>query len=182
MPLEANEVERLDHSRRPTELYEIHGRAIFSYLRVQGLSSEDAEDLLIEIFLAAIERDNLSTFSHGEQLAWLRRVAHNKLLNTYRHARRHPQVPLDSIGELHLEVGPEQLTLLREERSQLRAHIQGLPVLQQQILQLRYGDGLSHAAIAILLNMREAAVRKLLSRTILSLRRTYQQTEGKNTC
>jgi RNA polymerase sigma factor (sigma-70 family) len=181
--LGVNNADRPDHDQRPTELYETYGRALFGYLRLHGLSLEDAEDLLVEIFLAAMERDNLSTFSPGEQLAWLRRVAHNKLLNTYRHARRHPQVSLDSIVETHFEEkGPEQLALQHEEYSQLRAHIQRLPALQQRILQLRYGDGLSYSAIAILLKKREGAVRKLLSRTILFLRRTYQQTEGENTC
>ena len=183
MQLETNGVEQLDRDHRPTELYETHGRAISSYLRVHGLSLEDTEDLLVEIFLAAMERDDLSTFSPGEQLAWLRRVARNKLANTYRHTQRHPQVPLDSLEESYVETeGPEQLVLRQEEHSQLRTHLQRLPALQQRVLQLRYGNGLSHAEIAILLNKREGAVRQILSRTIHFLRRIYQQTEGESTC
>lgn len=40
------------------------------------------------------------------------------------------------------------------------------PVLQQQVLRLRYGDGLRCAEIVVLLNKREDAVRKMLSRCI----------------
>jgi len=44
-----------------------------------------------------LEHDNLVALSPGEQLAWLRRVAHNKLLNNYRKASRSPQVALDTL-------------------------------------------------------------------------------------
>jgi len=183
MPLEPKEVDNSPGHHSQTTLYESHGPAIFGYLRLHMRSLEDAEDLLLEVFLAALEHDNIAALSPGEQLAWLRRVAHNKLLNVYRRASRNPQVALDSIMEPILEEeDPEQLTLWQEERSQLRASIQQLPALQQYILQLRYGDGLRCSEIALLLNKREGTVRKLLSRTIFLLRQVYQQTEGENTC
>jgi RNA polymerase sigma-70 factor (ECF subfamily) len=179
-------------------LYERYGQAIFGYLRLRAHSTEDAEDLLLEVFLAALEHDNLVTLAAGEQLAWLRRVAHNKLLNVYRQASRHPRVALDSVGDSLLEEdSPEQQTLRQEERGQLLAALQKLPALQQHILQLRYGDGLRCAEIALLLNKREGAVRKLLSRSVLVLRQVYnadnadngsqvnlvnRQTEGESSC
>ncbi len=183
MPLEPNEVNSLQGNHNQTALYECYGQVIFGYLRLHMRSLEDAEDLLLEVFLAALEHDNLTALSPGEQLAWLRRVAHNKLVNVYRRACRSPQVALDSIVETILEEeDPEQLTLRQEERGQLRAAIKKLPELQQQILQLRYGDGLSCPEIALLLNKREGAVRKLLSRSIIFLRQIYQQTEGESIC
>lgn len=183
MPLEPNEVDGLQGKQSQTALYESYGQVIFGYLRLHMHSLEDAEDLLLEVFLAALEHDNLAALSPGEQLAWLRRVAHNKLVNVYRRASRSPQVTLDSIVETIFEDdGPEQLALRQEERKQLRASIQKLPVLQQQILQLRYGDGLRCSEIALLINKREGAVRKLLSRSILFLRQVYEQTQGESTC
>lgn len=183
MSLESKEVYDLQEQNGQTTLYERHGQAIFGYLRLHLRSLEDAEDLLFEVFLAALEHDNLTTLSVGEQLAWLRRVAHNKLANTYRYDSRHPQVALDAIGEtLFAEEGPEQLTLRDEERGQLRAAIKKLSVLQQQTLRLRYADGLRCTEIAALLNKREAEVRKLLSRSILFLREACQQNEGESTC
>lgn len=35
-------------------LYEVHALAIFAYLRRQALSREDAEDVLVEVFLPQI--------------------------------------------------------------------------------------------------------------------------------
>lgn len=183
MPLEPKEVDSPRDSQSQTALYEHYGHIIFGYLRLHVRSLEDAEDLLLEVFLAALERDNLAGLAPGEQLAWLKRVAHNKLLNVYRRARRSPQVALDSIvGTIFEEEGPEQLTLQQEERRQLLDAIRKLPALQQQILQLCYGDGLHCPEIAVLLNKREAAVRKLLSRSIISLRKVYHQSEGESTC
>jgi len=170
-------------STSQTSLYERYGRVIFGYLRLHMNAPEDAEDLLLEVFLAALEHDNLVTLSPEEQLAWLRRVAHNKLANVYRKASRNPQIALDGLAETILEVeNPEQLALAQEERRQLQAHIQKLSALQQHILQLRYGDGLSCPEIALLLNKTEGAVRKHLSRTILYLRQVYRQSEGESTC
>ena len=186
MPPEPRQAGNPQYVYSQTTLYERHGRAIFGYLRLHMRSVEDAEDLLLEVFLAALEHDNLAAWSPGEQLAWLRRVAHNKLLNLYRQANRHPRVALDSVGDTLLEAdGPEQQALRQEERSQVRAALQKLPPLQQHILQLRYGDGLRCAEIALLLDKREEAVRKLLSRSILALRQIYQlnqQTEGESSC
>lgn len=183
MSLEPKEEDRLENHDNQTALYERYGRAIFGYLRLHIRSPEEAEDLLLEVFLAALEQDNLSAFSPEEQLAWLRRVAHNKLANVYRRESRHPHVTLDSIVETIVgEEEPEQLALYSEERKHLREAISKLPALQQHILQLRYTDGLRCREIAVLLNKREAAVRKLLSRSILFLRQIYQQIEGEGTC
>ncbi|MDQ2904817.1 MAG: sigma-70 family RNA polymerase sigma factor [Chloroflexota bacterium] len=183
MSLEPKAAEGLRDHESQTALYERYGPAIFGYLRLHTPSLQDAEDLLLDVFLAALEHDNLATWSPGEQLAWLRRVAHNKLVNVYRQALRRPQVALDSIADTLLEEeGPEQLALQQEERTRVRAALQQLPILQQQILQLRYGDGLRCPEIALLLNKREGTVRKHLSRSICLLRQVYQQTEGENPC
>lgn len=161
-----------------TTLYERYGASIFAYVRLHALSREDAEDLTVEVFTAALERANLSRLSDKEQLTWLRKVAHNKLVDTYRHAYRHPSVALEKVAETMYEderLSPEYLTLRREEYRHLHHIISTLPALQQQILQLRYGHGLRFADIAILLNKREEAVRKLLSRTLSYLRTIYAQ-------
>jgi DNA-directed RNA polymerase specialized sigma24 family protein len=77
-------------------LYRRHASTIFAYLRLHAPPREDAEDLLEEVFLAALERDNPMKFFQGaksaeeEQRAWLRSVARNKLVDFYRRSNRHP--------------------------------------------------------------------------------------------
>ncbi len=183
MSLEPEAVDSLLQSNDQTALYEHHGRAIFGYLCLHLSSLEDAEDLLLEVFLASFEHANLTELPPGEQLAWLRRVAHNKLANTHRRFARHPQVTLDAIVEtLFAPDNPEQLLLQKEEHRQLQAAISKLPILQQHMLQLRYSDGLRCSEIALLLMKREGTVRRMLSRSILFLRQVYEQIEGESTC
>ena len=122
MPLEPKEVDSTqdEDNHRQTALYERYGQVIFGYLRLHVRSLEDAEDLLLDVFLAALEHDNLAALSQGEQLAWLRRVVHNKLLNVYCRVSRSPHVALDSIMDMIFEEeNPEQLTLQQEEHGQL---------------------------------------------------------------
>lgn len=159
-------------------LFSRYGQAIFAYVRLYAPSREDAEDLTLEVFTTALEHDNLTGLKDGEQLAWLRRVAHNRLIDRYRRATRSPAVVLDEGVEKLLvddTANPEQMVLQRERYTYLHDAIQRLPPLQQQLLRLRYGDGLPFAEIATLLNKREDTLRKLLSRALATLRTLYQQ-------
>ena len=177
--MQKQDEELMPYSNTPEQLYDRYGATIFAYVRLHALSREDAEDLTVEVFAAALERSHLFGLSDKEQLLWLRRVASNKLADTYRHVYRHPSVALEKVAETLYEdekFSPEHITLRREEHRQLHQMISTLPILQQQILQLRYGHGLRFADIAILLNKREEAVRKLLSRTLSYLRTIYAQT------
>src|SRR5713226_3551449 len=66
-------------------LYDRFAATIFTYLSQQVPNEQDAEDLLLEVFLAALKSDSLSQQSAQAQLAWLRRVARNKVIDRYRH-------------------------------------------------------------------------------------------------
>ena len=166
------------HDSSGAALYDRYAHVIFAYVRLHTDSREDPEDLTVEVFLAALERDNLSALAEDEKLAWLTRVAHNKLIDSYRRSARHPIVALDQVAETLFEddeLAPEQVALRHEEYAHLQAATKCLSGLQQQLLQLRYGYGLRFAEIAVLLNKREAALRKLLSRTLTFLRATFDQ-------
>lgn len=159
-------------------LYQRYAAAIFAYARLHTPSWEDAEDLTIEVFLTALEHDQLSWLKEEQQFVWLRRVAHNKLVDRYRHTPRGSIIPLEQLIEnVYRDESPtpEQLVLRREELSKLHATVSKLPLLQQQILQLRFGESLPFAEIAVLLNKREEAVRKIASRTLARLRTIYRQ-------
>jgi RNA polymerase sigma-70 factor (ECF subfamily) len=160
------------------ELYDRYGQAIFAYIRLHCTSREDAEDVTVEVFTAALEHNNLAAVREDERLAWLRRVAHNKLVDSYRHTTRHPLVALDRLDETvssSKQYAPEEIALQREAYQQLHDAVRTLPPTQQHLLQLRYGHGLRFSEIGVLLGKREEAVRKLLSRTLVMLRTIYAQ-------
>ncbi len=162
-------------------LYARYAASIFAYARLHTDSWQDAEDLTLEVFLAALEHENLSWLSDKQQFVWLRRVAHNKLVDNYRHSTRPALISLEQVVEtVYRDEGltPEGLAIRREELERLYKAVEKLPLLQQQVLQLRYEDSLRFADIAILLDKREEAVRKLYSRTLTRLRMLYEQQEG----
>ncbi|QBD77915.1 sigma-70 family RNA polymerase sigma factor [Ktedonosporobacter rubrisoli] len=147
---------------------------IFSYLLLHASSREEAEDLTIEVFTSALEHEALLTWSEPRQLAWLKRVAYTRLVDTYRRSKRRPTIALDQMAPTVLtEHDPESLALLSEDYAQLRSYIQQLTLDQQQLLRLRYGNELHTAEIATMLNKSDQSIRQMLSRTINLLRTMY---------
>lgn len=175
-------MQQQDECKQPNTLdgtlYDRYAASIFAYARLHTTSWEDAEDLTLEVFLKALEHDNLSSLTDMQQLVWLRRVAHNKLVDSYRRSTRVSVVPLEEVIETVYQdeaLAPEQLALRREELERLYKAVEKLPLLQQQVLRLRFGDDLSFAEIAILLNKNEGTIRKLCWRTLARLRTIYNQ-------
>lgn len=159
-------------------LYDRYAGSIFAYARLHTTSREDAEDITLEVFLKALEHDNLPGLAEKQQFVWLRRVAHNKLVDRYRRSTRTSFVPLEQAVETlyHDEaLGPEQFVLRREELEQLYQAVGKLSRIQQHVLRLRFGADLRFGEIALLLNTGEGSVRKLCWRTLARLRTIYGQ-------
>src|SRR5579883_1067147 len=172
--------ERWENSTNDTTLFDRYGQVIFAYILKHVRSREDAEDLTLEVFTAALENKKLNQLRPEEQLAWLKRVTHNKLVDTYRKARHRQNVDIDIFAEiLYDEVEPEQLVLRQEVDRQLHQHIQQLSPFQQQLLYLRYAHNLSTAEIGVLLNKSAETIRQQLSRTRKILRANYLKQEQK---
>jgi RNA polymerase sigma factor (sigma-70 family) len=165
-----------ESSERDVTLYDRYASTIFTYLYQQINSRQEAEDLLLEVFVAALNHDMLSTYTDEQQLAWLRRVARNKIIDWYRHNRLLTMLPVDHALSIEGdELTPEQHTIQMESFEYLHQIIAQLAPLPQQIIRLRYGNGLRLVDIAAILSMPEGTVRKLLSRTLQNLRIMYDQ-------
>jgi RNA polymerase sigma factor (sigma-70 family) len=158
------------------ELYRQYATAIFSYLRLHTSSPEDAEDILLEIFLQVLESDVFVTLSADKQRAWLYSTARHKIVDRYRDGARHQFIDLERVTTTLYESdehAPEQTALQREEIEHLRSLVQRLPPVQQEILHLRFANALRCSEIAALLGKPEESVRSLLSRALNTLRSIY---------
>jgi len=163
-------------------LYDRFALPIFAYLCQQVSNEQDAEDLLLEVFLAALNNETLSSLSAERQLAWLRRVARNKVVDRYRHFALLTLVPIEQATEM--EDGsptPEQFTEQRENYARLYQALEQLVPLERELIRLRYKNGLRFHEIASILERSEGAVRQLLLRTLQHLRAVYDQEEGGST-
>lgn len=163
--------------------FDRYGSIIFAYILKHVPSREDAEDLTLEVFTAVLEKQTVSQLRPEEQLAWLKRVTHNKLIDSYRKAQHRQHMNIELFAEmLSDENGPERIVLQREADYQLHRHIQRLPSFQQQLLSLRYAHNLSASEIGVLLNKSEASIRQQLLRTRKLLRANYLAQEQKGGC
>jgi RNA polymerase sigma factor (sigma-70 family) len=165
-------------------LYRQHGPLIFAWLLKQVHSWEDAEDLLLEVFLAAFEQQRLLAVPEEKRLAWLLSVAQHKLVDYYRLSGRRQHLPLDAVaGALEADeaLAPEAVALRHEQDADLRAALQALPQTQREVVQLRFGEGLRCTEIATVLGKREGTVRILLWRALTFLRARYGGDQEGNT-
>ncbi|HLH64020.1 MAG TPA: sigma-70 family RNA polymerase sigma factor [Ktedonobacteraceae bacterium] len=172
----ASEQTSMDYPVRA--LYDRHASMLLSYVYSQVFSQQDAEDLLLEVFVAALNDGRLAHLNDEQQLAWLRRVARNKVIDYYRHASVLSMLPLELAQEMEdNDPAPEQRAIRREQYEHLYRALERLSPLEQQLIRLRYGNGLRLVEIAQILEKPDGTVRKLLARTLLKLRAGYEQQE-----
>lgn len=160
-------------------LYDRFALTIFTYICQRVSNKQDAEDLLVEVFLAAFKNDGLSRLPVARQLAWLMRVTRNKLVDRYRHHALLTLVPLELASEV--EDGaptPEQFAEQQESYERLYRALEQLSPLQRELIWLRHTKSLRFCEIACMFEKSEVAVRQLYSRTLQQLRGIYLQTGG----
>ena len=162
------------------ELYRKSAHTILSFVRRQVGSLEEAEDIVLEVFTAALESKTLIELKEQEQQAWLHRVAYNKCIDYHRRTTRKPTVPLDLLIENIYdedERSPDKLAVRQEEYLLLRKNLTLLTEQQREVLRLKFGDDLHSPEIARRLNKSESAVRMMLARTLNFLRDIYHKNE-----
>src|SRR5579859_2022084 len=153
------------------QCYQLHALPLLAYVRQHVPSREDAEDIVVEAFIAALEQKEASIFvlNEQEQLAWLRRVAYNKCIDRHRRSVRRPTIPLEETTHTLFEdehLGPEHVALRHEENALLCQGLSQLPEHYQTILRLRFANGLRCTEIGRVLKKSEGAIRVLLSRAL----------------
>jgi RNA polymerase sigma-70 factor (ECF subfamily) len=140
----------------------------FVVLRV--FNGADAEDLVSQVFFRLLEALPGYASARGPVLTWALAIARNAVTDHFRRP-----APAEAQIADRPDTAPSPLeTLVRaEQRSALHRELSALPDDVQQLLLMRYGDGLRCAEIALLLGERPATVRQRLSRTVRSLKEKW---------
>ncbi len=161
-------------------LYRSHAHTLFKYIYSSLSVREEAEDILVEVFLAALKYRDLAYMNEQQQFAWLLTVARNKMVDLHRRRSRLSQTSLEQVLPFVEQncaepEEPEAVALKREEYALLQRHISQLPELQQEVLRLRFIMEMRHAEIGKLLGKTEGAIQGIFWRAIHTLRSFYQQ-------
>ena len=130
-------------------------------------STEDAEDVLQEVFTAAFNA-MLADERPINARPWLYRIARNRCLN---HLRRPTAAGQDSMDVFERDGGTSTADTVhkREEFRQIVADVQELPETQKTALLLREIDALSYEQIAEAMDTTVPSVKSLLVRARVSL-------------
>jgi RNA polymerase sigma-70 factor (ECF subfamily) len=127
--------------------------ALVRSLSVVAGDQRVAEEAVQEAFIQAHLRwSRLATYD--DPVAWLRRVATNRVLNEHRTRRRH-LVAVERIG-LRSGTDPESAAV---DQAGLERAIAGLPIRQRAAVVLRYLGDLTTAEVADAMGITEGAVR-----------------------
>jgi RNA polymerase sigma-70 factor (ECF subfamily) len=176
-PADAGTLARL-RARDPAALAEFYdgcAPAIYAYIYRRVGERQLAEDLTADVFVRALDALHRGRFAAVSLQAWLYRLAHNRVVDHYRRAGRAPAAPLDETLPAPDDV-PEDARR-RHDQAWIRAALQRLTPDQQQIIALRFGEGLSAGAIAAALGKSEEAIRALQHRALAALRRLRSEDE-----
>jgi|YNPNPStandDraft_1061719.scaffolds.fasta_scaffold12604_3 RNA polymerase sigma-70 factor (ECF subfamily) len=140
------------------------------------LPPEAVEDVTQEVFLAALR--GIARY-RGEALfhTWLSALIRHKVADYYRSQNRHPPTaPLDSVTE------QQTASDAWEELSLVQVALSRLPVHYQEVLLMRFAEGLPFEQIARLLNLTLEATRSRYRRAVMAIAQemeTHRHTASK---
>jgi RNA polymerase sigma-70 factor (ECF subfamily) len=151
------------------ELYMLHLERIYRHILYRVESAMEAEDLTEQVFVRAWQAIKKYRPEGPPFAAWLYRIAHNLVIDHYR--TRKDMAPLDSVSFTLADeaLGPEEVLNKKSEVARLRKALSRLSQEQQQLVHLRFIEGLSHAQVARILDRSVGAVRVMQHRALAAL-------------
>lgn len=160
------------------DFYKEHSSKILSYLIKRLPRKEDAQEILNDVFLEAIE--GLPTLHKKENLsAWLYKIAHNKVVDFYRKRKIKSfifsQMPyLELIAE---EISQPEFQFEKNKiRDKIESSLRAISKRYQQILKMRYEEEMSVKHIATTLDLSFKATESLLYRARQDFIKAYGRT------
>lgn len=163
------------------ELYRAYFPRVYAYTVYRVGRAQEAEDITSEVFLRALEK--LGEFEwrgDGSFAAWIFRLAHDRVIDFYRQARRTgSDLPLDDLPDLRAnDLLPAEVILQKEKFANLQRLIATLSPRRQEIITLKFFGGLRNQEIAEILNLDQRTVAAHLCRGLEDLHRRYIKTYG----
>ena len=153
------------------ELYDRYAPKMYAYIYRRVGDAALAEDLTGELFVRVLQAIRNERAWRDSFVAWLYRIAHNLVIDHYRRRPPMPHVSLESVGVSGEGDSPDVEVEGLIERERLRAAIEMLTPEQQEVLALRFGEGLRVKEIANIMNKTPGAVQALQHRAVAALRR-----------
>jgi RNA polymerase sigma-70 factor (ECF subfamily) len=162
----ALEPEALEH------IYDDFATKIYNYIYHRTGDSTLAEDLTGDVFVRMLESIRSGRPWNTSLQGWLYRIAHNLIIDHYRRQTKRDGPELDERW-----MAAESPTMSFEglfHSNQLRLAMRFLTDEQQQVVALKFVEGLSNVEVAEVLGKTEGAIKALQHRALASLRRIVE--------
>lgn len=153
-------------------LYEQYSAAIYHYIYVRVGDRDIAEDIRSDVFVRMLEGVEGFEYRGRPVIAWLYRIAHDRVVDTLRRRQTRSWMPLEYCSSSY--DGPEASVAHQIDLERLRRCMKDLLPEQQQVIKLRFLAGLSIPEVAVRLGRSESAVRGLQHRGLQSLARLIE--------
>lgn len=161
------------------KLYAKYLKKVYTYIYYRVGSVEEAEDLTSNVFLQAFIHLDRYEYQGVSFSAWLLRIAHNMVANWYRDNSNRQWVDLDDWKEMaSAEELPGENLEREEDRERVKLAVSRLPAEKQQVLILRFAEGMKHKEIAEVVGKSPGAVKVLVHRSLSSVHRLMHGSEG----
>lgn len=163
-----------------SELFRRHYDEIYRYCARRVGSREQAEDLTSQVFMKMVKKFNSFMGDETAFRCWLFRIACNEINSHFRAAGRQARALEKLQSEYREPDGPDLAADCAEDEENARKvtflneAIATLKTDQQDILTLRFYEGLNSEEIGQVLGMKAATVRSRLARALQKLKQTYK--------
>ncbi len=154
------------------ELYSIYLDRIYRYVLYQVRDKMMAEDLTEEVFYKAWKAIKSCKGREHTFSAWLNRIAHNHVIDGFRSGRNRLSIEMVTLAEVK---DPSLEVEGKLDREELLKIITWLPKNQQQVIILKFLEGLDNQEIGQVMGKSQGAVRVLQMRGLATLRQTMSR-------
>lgn len=138
-----------------SQLINKHRKRIFDYIYMMVKDSDIADDIFQETFIKVVRVVDEGNYTdNGKFLSWVMRIAHNRVIDYFRHTKQRKQVNesdagFDILGSYKFaESNIEDRMISEQIAADIHKLVDNLPEEQRNVVKMRYFDNLSFRDIA----------------------------------
>lgn len=157
-------------------IYDDYHQPLYRYVYRQTGDVEVARDLTAKLFEEFLEALSNGRGPDRHLSSWLYRAAHHIVVDYYRRQKHRRHLPLEE-EIIPSDHDPARIVEDRLSVTEARAALQQLTPDQQQVISLRFLEGLPSKEVAARLDKSLAAVKALQHRGLAAMQRYMEQME-----
>jgi RNA polymerase sigma-70 factor, ECF subfamily len=157
-------------------IYDTYFPPIYNFIRLRVEDTFLAEDLASDVFIKLVETMRGRNAPNHSLRGWLFKVARNRIHDHYRSNRNITSEALEEWTPAPLDEEPEEQFIRTVQVERARSALLKLSGDQQEVLILRFGQGLGLQETADIMDRNVSAIKSLQFRAVNALRQILGET------